>query len=331
MIMTFGGISTIVVWVVGAIFVIHGRMTLGEVIAFTGFQGFLLGPINQLATITETIYSGNTALKAVYELLDEDAVEFPTDGDPVEAIQGDVRFDNVSFNYSDGTRALTDISLTARAGQQVALVGASGAGKSTLIHLILGLYLPSEGQLLIDGRDLTTLNLRSLRRQTGIVSQETVLIHGTIRDNIRFGTPQASDADIEQAAIRANAHGFITQLSDGYHAHIGEDGVKLSGGQRQRLAIARALLRDPRILILDEATSALDSESELQVQDALKGLRRNRTTFVIAHRLSTILNSDVIVVLKHGKIVEMGAHDALLSQQGEYARLYHTQFHRAAH
>ncbi|HEX2949249.1 MAG TPA: ABC transporter ATP-binding protein [Armatimonadota bacterium] len=329
LIMCFGGLSIVAVWTVGALLVINGKMTLGEVVAFTGFQGFLLNPINQLAAITETLYSGNTALKAVFELLDEDLIEFPEEGDPVEAITGEVTFDNVEFTYSDGTKALENVSLCAKPGQQIALVGESGSGKSTLIHLILGLYLPTDGHVYIDGHDITSLNLRSLRRQMGIVSQETILVAGTIRDNIRYGAPSSTEENIIEAAKEANAHSFITQFPNGYNAPTGEDGVKLSGGQRQRLAIARALLRDPRILILDEATSALDSESEAQVQEALEKLRKNRTTFVIAHRLSTILSSDRILVMKKGKIVEQGTHLELLAMHGEYARLYHTQFHRA--
>lgn len=329
LIMNIGSVSTVIVWVVGALLVIHAQMSLGEVVTFTMLQGFLLGPINQLAMITETLFSANTALTSVFELLDEDAVEFPKEGISVEAIRGEVTFDNVVFEYIDGTRALNGVTLHAHPGQQVALVGESGAGKSTLIHLILGLYLPTSGTISIDDRDITTLNLPSLRRQLGIVSQETILISGNVRDNIRYGTPEATDEDILQAAIGANAHDFISKLSQGYESPIGEDGVKLSGGQRQRLAIARAMLRDPRILILDEATSALDSESELQVQNALERLRKNRTTFVIAHRLSTILSSDVILVMKDGKVVEQGKHEELLALHGEYAHLYHTQFHRA--
>ena len=329
MVMLMGNFSTLTVWIVGAMLAIHSRMTIGQVVAFVGFQGFLLTPINQLAMLTETLMSGSTALGKIFELLDSDEVEFPAEGEQVEQIRGEVAFQDVSFVYNDGTQALDRISVSVEPGKQIALVGESGSGKSTFIHLILGLYLPSEGQMFIDGKDLTTLNLRSLRRRIGMVSQETILMSGTLRDNIRYGTPEATDADVVAAAKGANAHEFISKLPKGYDAQIGEEGVKLSGGQRQRIAIARALLRDPRILILDEATSALDSESELQVQNALEVLRRNRTTFVIAHRLSTILNSDTILVMKQGRIVEHGSHQELLAHRGEYARLYHTQFHRA--
>lgn len=329
LIMLVGNLSTLVVWVVGAILAVKGKMTIGQIVAFAGFQGFLLNPINQLAMMTETLMSGSTALGKIFDLLDNGEVEFPADGEAVEQIRGEVAFHNVDFTYTDGTKALDGVTVAVEPGKQIALVGESGAGKSTLIHLILGLYLPTTGQVKIDGKDITTLNLRSLRRQIGMVSQETILVSGNVRDNIRYGTPEATDADVVSAAQRANAHEFIMRLPDGYDASIGEEGVKLSGGQRQRLAIARALLRDPRILILDEATSALDSESELQVQQALEVLRCNRTTFVIAHRLSTILNSDAILVMKAGRIVERGTHEELLARRGEYAHLYHTQFHRA--
>jgi ABC-type multidrug transport system fused ATPase/permease subunit len=290
----------------------------------------LLGPINQLANLTETLMSGHTALTKVFELLDEDNVELSNIGfESMAPIRGEVTFENVDFEYSDGTCALQGVSFATQPSRQIALVGESGAGKSTLIHLILGLYLPTAGKVLIDGRDITEMNLRNVRRQMGIVSQETILVNGTVRDNIRYGTPEASDEDVIAAAKVANAHEFISKLADGYEAQIGEDGVRLSGGQRQRLAIARAVLRNPCILILDEATSALDSESEYLVQQALERLSAGRTTFVIAHRLSTILNSDEIFAMKQGRVVERGTHQELLVKHGEYARLYHTQFQRA--
>ncbi|MHB1002065.1 MAG: ABC transporter ATP-binding protein [Armatimonadota bacterium] len=321
-----GSISLLAVWVVGAWMAINGRITTGSIIAFAGLQAYLIGPINQMASYTEVLYSGNTSLKAIFELLDEDDVEILTEDQPAFKIKGHVTFDNVVFEYKDGTRALNGVSLSASPGQQIALVGESGAGKSTLIHVILGLYMPQSGRVLIDGQDLAGIDLRSLRQQMGVVSQETILINGTVRENIAYGTPGANDELIYQAAIQANAHEFITRLPNSYDSFIGEDGIKLSGGQRQRIAIARAFLRDPRILILDEATSSLDSESEMQIQKAMELLRQNRTTFVIAHRLSTILASDVILVLKDGKIVERGTHLDLLEQNGVYSGLYNTQF-----
>jgi ABC-type multidrug transport system fused ATPase/permease subunit len=321
-----GGFS---VYIFGGWLVLKGQMSIGSVVAFAQLQTFLINPINQLASITEVIFGGNAALGAVFELLDVDDVEFPALGQPLRDVVGEVSFRDVSFAYPDGTDALVNVSFTAKPGHQIALVGSSGSGKSTLINLILGLYQPDRGQVLIDNHDLKDLKLRNLRRQMGIVSQETILIDGTIKDNIRYGSPRATDQDIEEAARKANAHDFIMQLPHGYDSPCGDGGVRLSGGQRQRLAIARALLRNPKILILDEATSALDSQSELLVQTALDRLRRERTTFVVAHRLSTILNSDLILVMKKGEIIERGTHNELLALNGVYARLYKTQFKSA--
>ncbi|MHB0913454.1 MAG: ABC transporter ATP-binding protein [Armatimonadota bacterium] len=328
MIMTIAGLGTMSVWVIGAMLVVKGHLTVGDVVAFAGLQVYLVGPINQMAGFTEMLYSGSTALKSVFGLLDEAEVEFPLQGIPIEKLHGRVDFEGVSFEYSDGTKALDGISFTAAPGRQIALVGESGAGKSTLIHLILGLYLPTDGRVLVDGQDITSLDLRSLRRQIGMVSQETILMNGTVKDNISYGTPDADFGAIKRAAEQANADGFISKLADGYDSLCGENGVRLSGGQRQRIAIARALLRDPSILILDEATSSLDSESEAQIQEAMEVLRKNRTTFVIAHRLSTILTSDTILVMRDGRIVESGMHEELLANGGVYAGLYHTQFRR---
>ncbi len=324
LVLTIGGLGAMAVWVVGAFLVVKGQMTIGSVVLFAGLQAYLINPINQLANLTEMIYSGSVALESVYDLLDEDDVEFPDEGHRMGTVRGDVAFDNVRFEYADGTCALQDISFCAQPGQQIALVGESGSGKSTLIHLILGLYLPTKGSVLIDGHDITKLDLRSLRQQMGMVSQETILINGTVKDNIRYGTPDANDEAVVDAAKLASAHDFVSKLPEG----CGEDGVRLSGGQRQRIAIARALLRDPKILILDEATSALDSESEMQVQNAMEVLRKNRTTFVIAHRLSTILSSDFVFVMKRGRIAERGTHGELLAMNGVYTRLYNTQFKR---
>lgn len=317
------------VYIFGGWLVLKGQMSIGSVVAFAQLQNFLINPINQLASITEMLFSGNIALSALFELLDEDAVEFPAQGQPLREINGEVSFQDVSFSYPDGTEALVNVSFSIKPGQQVALVGSSGSGKSTLINLILGLYQPDRGQVYIDKHDLKNLKLSNLRRQMGIVSQETILIDGTIKENIRYGSPKATDEDIEKAARIANAHGFISQLPQGYDSPCGDGGVKLSGGQRQRLAIARALLRNPKILILDEATSALDSESEFLVQKALDHLRQDRTTFVVAHRLSTILDSDLILVMKQGEIVERGTHTELLAMNGPYAQLYKTQFKSA--
>jgi subfamily B ATP-binding cassette protein MsbA len=236
----------------------------------------------------------------------------------------------VCFDYGDTAEArvvLRDIELLARPGQVVALVGPSGAGKTTLVNLIPRFYDPTEGRILIDGCDIKQVKMRSLREQIGIVPQETALFSGSVRENIAYGKLDAKQAEIESAAVAANAHDFIVAMPDGYDTVVGERGVKLSGGQRQRVAIARAILKNSRILILDEATSSLDSESEQAVQEALDRLMRDRTTFVIAHRLSTITNADWIVVLDGGRVVEQGTHAELLSRNGGlYRRMYALQF-----
>jgi subfamily B ATP-binding cassette protein MsbA len=224
---------------------------------------------------------------------------------------------------------LEDVSLAAEPGKVVALVGPSGSGKTTIVHLIPRFYDPTEGRVLIDGHDVRNLNLQFLRRNIGMVLQENFLFSGTIRDNIRYGRPDATDEEVVRAAVAANCHDFIMELPDGYETIVGERGTRLSGGQRQRIAIARALLRDPRILILDEATAELDSESEALIQEALERLMRDRTTFIIAHRLSTVMNADQILVLDQGRIVERGTHAELATAGGLYAKLCEVQFKRA--
>jgi ABC-type multidrug transport system fused ATPase/permease subunit len=241
-------------------------------------------------------------------------------------VRGEIRFENVSFAYVKGRKQLYDISLTIPQGEMIALVGPSGAGKSTLIQLIPRFYDPQKGRITLDGFDIRDLQLRSLRSQIGTVAQETILFSGTIEENLLYGKPNASESEMIAAAEAAHAHQFITGLENGYQTVLGERGAKLSGGQKQRLALARAFLCDPRILILDEATSALDSESEALIQDALDRLMKNRTSIVIAHRLSTIVNADRIVVMSDGRIRELGPHAELLEKNGIYTKLYETQF-----
>ena len=287
----------------------------------------LIDPINLLASNYNEFKQGEASVDRIYELIDlkPSIAELPGATD-LAAIKGKVELRQVSFSYESDRPVLTNLSLTAQPGEVIALVGASGAGKSTLVNLIPRFYDPQDGMLLIDDRDIRSVTLKSLRRQIGIVPQETTLFSGTIAQNIAFGQTDIDFAAVEEAAKVANAHQFISQFTQGYHTWVGERGVNLSGGQRQRLAIARAVLLNPRILILDEATSALDSESEALVQEALERIMKGRTVFIIAHRLATVRKSDRILVMEKGAIVESGRHEELLARNGRYAGFYAQQF-----
>jgi len=320
-------IAVVILWI-GAWQVLRGgTMTGATLLAFLTLVLRLLQPLKQLSQMRTTAQSSLASAERLFEILDSPA-EFQRDRGTRDkaAFERDLRFENVTFSYGDAP-VLTGIDLTARKGEVVALVGPSGSGKSTLVDLIPRFYEPAQGRILVDGIDTREIKLPALRALTGIVSQETVLFHDTVRNNIAYGAAEKySQAQIEAAARAANAHEFITELPSGYDTLLGERGTRLSGGQRQRLAIARALLSDPPILILDEATSALDTESERLVQEAIDRLLRGRTVFVIAHRLSTIAHADQILVLDRGEIVEHGSHAELLARRGAYYRLYSLQF-----
>jgi subfamily B ATP-binding cassette protein MsbA len=310
-----------VVWQGGHL-VTSGVITAGTLVSFLAYAGIAVEPLIALSRLYGGLRQGLGALDRVVEVLSvpEGVVDAPHAID-APAIRGDVRFRNVSFSYDHTTTVLHEITLAVGAGERIAVVGASGAGKSTLVNLIPRFYDPTSGVVEIDGKDLRMLKLRSIRRQIGLVPQETMLFLGTIRDNIAYARPEASEDEVATAAEVANAHQFILNLPAGYSTRLGEDGVQLSGGQRQRLAIARAVLTDPRIIILDEATSALDAESEQLIQEALDRLMEGRTTFIIAHRLSTVRKANRIVVLEGGRIVEQGHHDGLMASGGVYAKL----------
>lgn len=317
---------TVIIWY-GGWAVINGGLTAGALIAFLVYAINLSNPIKRLSKVYGNIQKALAAAERVFGVLDTvpEIQDMPGAVD-LPVIRGEVTFHHVTFEYKPGEPVLSDISLTARPGQMVAIVGPSGAGKTTIANLIPRFYEPAVGYVSIDGVDIKTVTLDSLRQQIGIVPQETLLFNGTIYDNILYGNLTASDDEVIAAAKAANAHNFIMDMPDGYDTQIGERGSKLSGGQRQRIAIARAILKDPRVLILDEATSALDTESEKLVQEALDKLMLNRTSFVIAHRLSTVLRADIILVMERGRIVERGTHEELLKLDGIYSKLYHVQF-----
>ena len=323
-----GVTGTVIITWYGGYLISIGAMTPGEFSSFFAAMFMAYAPIRRLSGANHAIQRALAASKRVFDILDlENEFERDHGKDSLPSIRQSLEFRDVSFSYERSEQpAVHHVSLRIQAGDVVALVGSSGSGKSTLVSLVPRFYRPTEGMILIDGQDIREFSRTTLRRQIGIVSQETVLFDDSIRNNIAYGRPNANEEEIIEASKSAFAWEFIERLPNGLDAHIGEDGVKLSGGQRQRLAIARAILRDPPILILDEATSALDSESEKLVQAALSNLMRHRTTLVIAHRLSTVQHADRIIVLDRGEIVEEGTHMGLLQQRGVYTRLYHTQF-----
>jgi subfamily B ATP-binding cassette protein MsbA len=321
---------TVIIWY-GGREVIVGNLTSGALIAFLIYVVNLSNPIKRLSRVYGAIQRALAAAQRVFDVLDTepDIQDVPGAGE-LPHIKGEVAFDNVTFEYKPGEPALIDISLTARPGQMVAIVGPSGAGKTTIANLIPRFYDPTAGHIAIDGIDIKTVTLASLREQIGIVPQETMLFNGTVHENILYGDLGASQEAVVAAARAANADNFIREMPLGYETQIGERGTKLSGGQRQRIAIARAILKNPRVLILDEATSALDTESEALVQEALDKLMVGRTSFVIAHRLSTVQRADVILVMEKGRIVEQGSHAQLIKSGGLYSKLYQVQFESRA-
>jgi len=314
-----------VIWV-GGTSVMHGRMSPSEFFSFIAGMILVFTPVKRIVNTYNVVQRSLGAAERVFEIIDEkpEIVNAP-DALELGRVAGEVEFRGVSFRYEDDY-VLREVSLQAHKGEVVALVGPSGGGKTTLVSLITRFYDPTEGAILVDGHDIRQVSLKSLLSQVALVDQETILFNDTIANNIRYGRPEAAQAEVEQAALAAFAHDFILELPEGYQTNIGDRGVRLSGGQRQRICIARAILKDAPILILDEATSALDTESEQMVQAALNNLMANRTTFVIAHRLSTIINADRILVLDKGTVAECGSHENLIAQGGIYSRLHGLQF-----
>jgi len=315
-------VSTILIWY-GGQQVMQGTTTPGELAAFFLYALIMAGPIGTFVKIYTQLQETLGAIRRVNEILDtKPLVNSPENPVKLTSLKGHVCFSEVIFGYEDGTPVLNNISFDIYPGKTVALIGPSGAGKSTTVQLLLRFFDPQSGKIQIDGNDLKSLDLESYLSQVALVPQETLLFGGTIRENILYGKLDATDTEIIEASKSANAHEFIVEFSNGYDTLVGEKGTKLSGGERQRIAIARALLKNPKVLVLDEATSALDNQSEMLIQDALEKLMAGRTTFIIAHRLSTVHNADKIIVLDKGKVVESGTHKELMANEGLYHHLY---------
>jgi len=320
----FQALGAVLVLGFGGHAVLTGRMQLGDLVAFLMLTALLYDPISRMHPLHQLVQAGRAAGERVFEILDQETEPSSADGicDCSRLpILGDIRYENVSFSYGDGLPAVEHVSFHIPPGATVALAGATGSGKSTLVNLLVRFYEFSSGQICIDGKSIRAYALQTLRSAVGVVTQESFLFNGSIRENLLMGKPAATDAELWRAIDAANAREFIERLPDDLESIVGERGVKLSVGERQRLSIARVLLKDPPILILDEATASVDTATERLIQEALERLMTNRTSIVIAHRLSTIVHAHEILVLDHGRITECGTHDQLLSLGGKYAQL----------
>jgi len=319
---TAATIAVVAIYAVGSLLVQRGQITVGEIVAFVGFAGLLIGKLDSLSGFAVRIFQYAPTLRSFFDLLDAtEGVKEKPDAKPLTGVAGNVRYEDVTFRFRNSDQGVFDINLDAAAGQTIALVGPTGAGKTTTLALLQRLRSPDEGRIRVDGHDIADVTLSSLRGNMAVVFQDAGLFNRSIAENIRIGRPEASDAEVETAARLAEAHDFIARKPGGYAFVIGERGASLSGGERQRIAIARAILKDAPILILDEATSSLDVETEARIKRALDRLRQGRTTFIIAHRLSTVANADRILVLDGGRIVERGNFRELVAQKGLFARL----------
>jgi ATP-binding cassette, subfamily B, putative efflux pump len=307
--------------------VVQGDLTIGEMVAFIAYIDRLYNPLRRLVNSSTTLTQSIASMDRVFEFMDEKYdIQDSADAVELKKVHGDISFKNVSFAYDEGGETvLKNIKIDVKKGETIALVGMSGGGKSSFVSLMPRFFDVTEGAILLDGQDIRSFKVRSLRDKIGMVAQDNILFSESVKSNILLGKPEASEEEVFEAAKAANAHEFIMNLSEGYDTKVGERGVKLSGGQKQRVAIARVFLKNPPILILDEATSALDLESEHLIQEAIEKLAKDRTTFIVAHRLSTITHADRIVLIEHGEIVEVGSHEELMAKQGGYYRLFQVQ------
>ena len=319
-------VFNVIVLIAGGIFLYNGKIGLGDYTAFIVSVNLFIGPVNTLIGFMEQYQNGVTGFKRFLEIMDTEPEKDSEGATDIENVKGEIKFQNVSYGYEGDKDVLHNLSLDIKAGQIYALVGPSGGGKTTICHLIPSFYEIEKGDILIDGRKIQDITMHSLRKSIGIVQQDVYLFNSSIKDNILYGRPDATDEEVIEASKRANIHDYVMTLEKGYDTIIGERGVKLSGGQKQRLSIARVFLKNPPILILDEATSALDNTTEILIQESLNELCKGRTTIVVAHRLSTIKNADQIAVISGGQVTELGAHEELLAKNGEYAELYNLQF-----
>lgn len=323
----FQGVLYVAVIVSGAIFITQGTVKATDLATYALYINILINPIDVLINFTEQFQKGYASFKRFIDVMEaETEIENRENAEAIKDVKGNIEYKNVSFSYDNEDYVLKDLSISIKAGKNIALVGPSGGGKTTLCSLLPRFYDVTEGAITIDGKDIRDITLESLRSCIGVVQQDVYMFSGTIKENIGYGKPEATDEEIMEAAKRANIHDYIMSLEDGYDTYVGERGVKLSGGQKQRISIARVFLKNPPILILDEATSALDNESERFIQKSLEELSKNRTTIVIAHRLSTIRNADEIIVINNEGIQERGNHEQLIEKQGLYAYYYNMQF-----
>ena len=319
-------VFNVVVLIAGGFFLSKGFIQVGDYTAFTISVGLFIGPVMTLIGFMEQYQNGVTGFQRFLEIMDAEPEKDDPNAEEMKVAEGHIEFKNVNYSYNEGEEVLKNVSLDIKKGEKFALVGPSGGGKTTICHLIPHFYDVKDGQILIDGKDINKITRSSLRANIGIVQQDVYLFNASIRDNILYGRPGATEEEVIEAAKRANIHNYVMSMPNGYDTVIGERGVKLSGGQKQRLSIARVFLKDPAILILDEATSALDNTTEILIQNSLDELCKGRTTIVVAHRLSTVKNADEIAVVSDGKIIEQGPHDSLIAMNGVYANLYKLQF-----